>query len=176
MPQRLSALVLGIWLGAAILADIAVTQNFQTVDRFLEAPGTASASNEIAALGEARVRALLRRNAGEENNWLFTNWERAELGLTAALLLAVLFDRRASGKLAIGLSAGIVLIVAAEHFALTPRIADLGRKIDELQAGDPLVGTFWALHGFYSGLDILKIVAGLVLAVRLTAGRGEEKA
>ncbi len=168
--RRLAALLIGAWLGAGILADVAVTQNFQAVDRFLQAPGSVSASAALNAVGRDKQRFILRRNAGEENNWIFLNWERVELALGGLLFLLLLFGERPQ-KLLIVLSAAMFLIVAGEHFYLTPLITDLGRRVDDLPAADPDVKTFWVLHGIYSGLDILKILLGLAFAVRLAIKR-----
>ena len=77
--RRLSALLLGVWLGASITStDLAVTQNFQTIDRFLDTPGNAATSAQLNEIGRARERIVLRRNAAEENNWIFLNWERLQ--------------------------------------------------------------------------------------------------
>jgi hypothetical protein len=165
--RRLASLLLGAWLGAGILTDIAVTQNFQTVDRFLEAPGSVTTSAQLNQIGRAEERVILRRNAGEENNWIFLNWERVELGLGGALLILLLFGTRPQ-KLMLGLCAAMFLIVVVQHFLLAPQIADIGRRVDDLPAANPEVHTFWMLHGFYSGLEILKLVAGFVFAVRLS--------
>jgi hypothetical protein len=165
--RRLAALLLGIWLGAGILTDIAVTQNFQTVDRFLQSPGNVATSIHLNEIGRARERVLLRRNAGEENNWIFENWERAEMLLGAAFFLVLLFGERPQ-PLMLGLSLAMFAIVVAEHFFLTPQIIDLGRGIDDLPPADPAVTKFWTLHGLYSGLDILKLLLGFGFAVRLS--------
>lgn len=165
--RRLASLLLGAWLGAGILTDIAVTQNFQTVDRFLQTPDTVTTSVELNKIGRAEERAVLRRNAGEENNWIFLNWERVELTLGAVLFGLLLFGSRPQ-KLMLGLCLAMILIVAAEHFLLAPPIAELGRRVDDLPANDPETGRFWLLHGLYSGLDILKLLVGFAFAVRLT--------
>jgi hypothetical protein len=168
--RRLAALLIGAWLGAGILADVAVTQNFQTVDRFLQAPGSVSTSAALNAVGRDKERFILRRNAAEENNWIFLNWERVELALGALLFLLLLFGERPQ-KLLIVLCAAMFLIVLGEHFYLTPLITDLGRRVEDLPAADPDVKTFWVLHGFYSGFDILKILLGLAFALRLAIKR-----
>ena len=62
-------------------------------------------------------------------------------------------------------------MVAAEHFLLTPHIVALGRVVDELPAADPQYRTFWMLHGFYSGLDILKILVIFGLGIQLVTLR-----
>jgi hypothetical protein len=168
--RRLAALLIGAWLGAGVLADVAVTQNFQAVDRFLEAPGSVSTSAALNAVGRDKERFILRRNAAEENNWIFLNWERVELALGGVLFLLLLFGERPQ-KLLIVLCAAMFVIVAAEHFYLTPLITDLGRRVEDLPATDPDVKTFWMLHGFYSGFDILKLLLGFAFAVRLAIKR-----
>jgi hypothetical protein len=168
--RRLAALLIGAWLGAGILADIAVTQNFQAVDRFLQTPGSVSASSALNAIGRDRARFLLRRNAGEENNWIFLNWERTELVLGGVLFLLLLFGERPQ-KLLIVLCVAMFAIVVAEHFFLTPVITDLGRKVEDLPAADPEVKQFWMLHGFYAGLDILKMLLAFAFAIRIAIKR-----
>jgi hypothetical protein len=168
--RRLSNLLLGLWLGASILTDIAVTQNFQAVDRFLTAPGNSGTSAEIDAIGRVRERVILRRNAGEENNWIFLNWERVEFAIGGGLFLLLLLGDTPQ-KLPLALGVLLLAVVAAEHFALTPRITDLGRVVDDLPTTAPAYKTFWTLHGLYSGLDILKMLAMLGLAARLAIAR-----
>jgi hypothetical protein len=172
--NRLSALLLGAWLGGSILTDIAVTQNFQTVDRFLEAPGSPGTSAELNAIGRTRERVLLRRNAGEENNWIFLNWERVEFAIGGGLFLLLLFGEMPS-KSMLALSVVVLAIVAAEHFLLTSKITEFGRIVDDLPATDSRYKTFWTLHGLYSGLDIVKMLImfglGALLAIRRKADR-----
>jgi hypothetical protein len=173
--RRLSALLLGAWLGASILADLAVTQNFQAVDRFLDAPGNAKTSAQLNEIGRARARIVLRRNAGEENNWIFLNWERLELAIGGALFLLLLFGDRPPDKSVLAVCLAMLGIVVAEHLLLTPRITGLGRLVDDLPPTDPAYKTFWLLHGFYSGLDILKMLIGFGLAGRLMVRRKHDR-
>jgi hypothetical protein len=172
--RRLAALLLGAWLGASVVADVAVTQNFQAVDRFLAAPGDRSTSLQLNAIGRDRERVILRRNAAEENNWIFTNWERVEFLLGGGLFLLFLFGDRPQ-KLLLAGSIALIGIVAAERFFLTPRIVDLGRIIDGLPSTDDRYKTFWMLHGFYSGLDILKMLVAAALGARLVIRRKPDK-
>jgi hypothetical protein len=164
--RRLSALLLGAWLGAGIFADVAVTQNFQTVDRFLAQPGSVLIARELNSVGRDRARLILRRNAGEENNGIFENWERVELVLAIGLLLILMFGQ--PSKLMLAAAFLMFGIVAAQHFLLSPEITDLGRKMADLPADNPLSSRFWTDHGIYSGSEILKLVVGGALAVRLS--------
>ena len=168
--RTLSAIVLGVWLGAGIFADFAVVQNFETVDRFLAAPGNVLAAAELGKIGRDRERVLLRRNAGEENNFIFDNWERAELVVGLALLGLLAFGGPLD-RLALGLTAAMLLVVAAQHFFLSPQVTDLGRRIADLPPKAPLNATFWTYHGIYSGIEILKLALGAGLAVRLSLRR-----
>ena len=156
--RSLTVCLLGAWLGASILADVAVTQNFQAVDRFLPSVG-------MDPSGRATQRVLMRRNAAEENAWIFLNWERAEF-LIGGVLVLLLWKGARAGKTAL---AGIILvlvILVVEHFLLTPQIISLGGSVDSLTPGDPKYRKFWILHGSYSGLDILKMIIIFGLAAR----------
>ena len=165
----MALLLLGFWLGAGIFADISVTRNFTTVERFLSNPGANDAASEIAAIGRDRERKILRRNAAEENNNLFRDWERSEFAI-GALLIAVVAARRARAA-DLALAAAMLAIVAIQHFALSPQIASLGRLLPSVPPNHPSVARFWALHGIYSGSEILKLVIGLALAFRLALAR-----
>ncbi|HZL57306.1 MAG TPA: hypothetical protein VFC21_09505 [Bryobacteraceae bacterium] len=168
--RRIAGIVLGIWLGAATFADIAVTQNFDTVDRFLRSPGSSMTAIEIDKIGNERLRPVLRRNAGEENNFLFENWETAELAV-AALIISLLFAGGKPSRLMLSLAFLMMFIVAVQRFYLSPEVAALGRRIADLPANDPLTARFWKAHGIYSGLEIGKLLLGAALAVRLSLRR-----
>jgi hypothetical protein len=165
--RRLTALLLGAWLGASILTDVAVTENFNAIDPFLQTPGNVAMSTELNKIGRDEARLVLRRNAAEENTWIFTNWERVEVALGGVLFLVVLFGGRPQ-KLQLALCLAMTAIVAGQHFFLLRPIADIGRRIDYLPASDAESIKFWRLHGVYSGLEIAKIVLGFLFAARLT--------
>jgi hypothetical protein len=163
--RRIAALILGIWLGAGFFADFAVTRNFKTVETFLADPGDVTTSVELNRIGRWKERIILRRNAAEENNYLFEVWEWTELALGTVLLASLAFGERPQ-KLLLAAPLAMIVIVAAQRFYLSPQVAELGRKIADLPAKDPLNGTFWMFHGIYSGAEIVKILIGLALAVR----------
>ncbi|HKD08644.1 MAG TPA: hypothetical protein VKB79_22265 [Bryobacteraceae bacterium] len=163
--RRIAGFVLGAWLGAAAFADFAVTENFRAVDRFLRLPGSAGASAEIGTIGGERLRPLLRRNAGEENNVIFNDWETAELIIGIALI-GLLFADHVRGRI-MSLAAAMLAIVAVQRFYLSPEVADLGRQIADLPPSAPVNSRFWTLHGVYSGIEVAKLLAGVLLAVPL---------
>jgi hypothetical protein len=172
--RRIAAIVLGGWLGAGTFADFAVTQNFETVDRFLRSPGSNVTAMELEKIGADRERPILRRNAGEENGFLFEEWETAELAIGAGIIGLLLVGGKRSGLL-LSPAVLMVLIVAAQRFYLSPEVTDLGRRIADLSALDPrgpqLDSQFWTAHGVYSGLEIFKLLLGAFLAVLLVLPR-----
>jgi len=156
---------MGLWLGAGIFADIAVTRNFNTVEHFLVNPGSASTANEIGAIGREREREILRRNAAEENNGIFRDWQLAEFAIGAALITLLALERAPTADLVI--AGAMIAVVAVQALALAPRIAALGRVIPSMPPGDPAVAHFWTMHGLYSGSEILKLLFGFALALHL---------
>ena len=168
--RRIAAILVGVWLGAGIFADLAVTQNFQTVDRFLAAPGSTGTSVELNRMGREQARLILRRNAGEENNFMFQNWERAEMVLGVALLATLFFGQRPN-RLMLTAALTMYLIVAVQHFFLSPQVTDMGRRLADLPDDVALTKRFWTFHGIYSGSEILKLLLGFGLAARLALRR-----
>lgn len=162
--------MLGAWLGAGVFVDIAVTQNFQTVDRFLAKPGAIQTSIDLNEAGRARARNILRRNAGEENNFLFDVWESAELVIVPILFCLLFFGGRPQKILLAGTGV-LLVVVCVQHFWLSPTVAEMGRKLVDLGPKDPLNGTFWQYHGAYSGIEIGKMLVGLAMGVRLSIKR-----
>ena len=171
--RRIAALLLGAWLGAGVFVDVAVTQNFQTVDRFLAKPGAIQTSIDLNEAGRKRVREILRRNAGEENNFLFDAWESAELLIIPGLFCLLFFGGRPQKILLAGTGV-LMLVVCVQHFWLSPTIAEMGRKLADLGPKDPLNATFWQFHGAYSGIEIAKLLVGLAIAVRLAVKRSAD--
>jgi hypothetical protein len=122
----------------------------------------------------------MRRNAADENGWIFMNWERAEFVIGAALVLLLWKSGRA-GTIGLPVTILVLGILVAEHFLLTPQIIALGANVDSAAPGDPQYRKFWVLHGLYSGLDILKMIivfglAALEVWTRKQASPGPEMA
>ena len=97
----------------------------------------------------------------------------SQLVLGFVLFLLLLFGVRPQ-KTMLGAVALMTLIVGVQHFLLSPQVADLGRKLADLPPGDALNSRFWTLHGIYSGSEILKLLIGFALAVRLATRRKQD--
>ena len=87
--------------------------------------------------------------------------------LTITLLFVLAFGGRPD-KLMLGLTAAMLIVVAVQHFYLSPQVTDLGRRIADLPPKHPLNATFWMFHGIYSGVEIVKLLIGAGLAVRFS--------
>lgn len=138
--------------------------NFRAVERFIGDPGIPYAE-QIHTIGRAETRLLLRHLAAEQNRFYFEQWEWIQFALGLSLLLLFVFGSRPP-ILSIALCLAMLVIVLVDRFGLTPRITALGRSLDNaadtVQSGDRKV--FWALHGAYSGLELVKLAFGFGIA------------
>lgn len=159
--HRLASFILGLWLGASILMDVAASQNFQSVTRVLSGGDLRMFELTRAAGGSEPARLLLRQFAGETNRFLFENWEWAELLVGLALFLVLLFARSYQ-KLALALCLGMFVIVASQRFYLTPAITELGRAVEGGQGA-----MFKTFHALYGGAEIAKLLLGFGIALCL---------
>lgn len=162
--RRFAAFLIGAWLAGCLLMDLVAIQNFRSVDRLLAEPDLGIAT-QLRSLGHDNAGVFLRHHAGEQNRWYFEQWERVQFGVALALFLALLFGA-SPNKYALMLCAGMVFLVIAERFLLTPEITRLGRIVDLIppDAPSPDRDRFWTLHGLYSAVDLSKAGLGLWLA------------
>jgi hypothetical protein len=172
--RRFGCLFLGLWLGAAVSIDILAAQNFSSIDPFLAAPGSPSVSAQVQREGAGTVRFILRRNAAEENVRIFEAWEWSQIGIATVFFSLILFGERPPISALVLISAMFV-IVLLQHFILTPQVVSLGREVDEIplreQLRNPTVDRFWVFHGFYSGSEIVKLLLGIGVGIRLMIRR-----
>jgi hypothetical protein len=164
--RRAILFLLGIWIGGSLLVSFATYANFSNIDDVLQTPGSVRASVELNKLGRDDARLLLRRYVGEDNADVIFNWERISAAIGVSLFFLLLFADQPH-KVTLGGVLLMTAIVLGQHF-ITPEIADLARKMDDLPADDPMHATFGALHGTYASLEILKVLTGLIVAWRLT--------
>jgi hypothetical protein len=63
----------------------------------------------------------------------------------------------------------MLLVVIIQHFVVSPKIVELGRAMDFTTTEDvvPERESFWNYHRAYSGVEMLKLISGLALAMRL---------
>jgi hypothetical protein len=120
-----------------------------------------------AELTPGQTRLVLRHTASEINRTYFRayGWAQIVLGV---LLLALLVKQTPRDTTSLVIVGAMVVIVIPLTFYVTPEIIELGRRIDFVprDPAPPEMGRFGMLHGAFTVLDGLKLVAGLGLLVR----------
>jgi hypothetical protein len=144
-------------------------ENFRLADHLMrsQAPPVAQ---PVKTMGAHAAHALLRYQAAEQNRWYFQRWEVVQLGVGLILLLVLVFGSSESAFTLL-LALFLFILVAVQRFGLTPEITSLGRLLDTLPAAPAAEqGRFWALHHFYTGVELVKWLVGLFLGVKLIIG------
>jgi len=149
----------------------AATRSFRTVDRVLQSPSP-QLEQTIQPLGQDKARVLLRYLSSEINRTLFAayGWSQILLGLLLIFLLRRQTPRDTISLALAGVMLGLALILT---LIIQPLIVSLGRHIDFLprNPSPPLMPRFWMLHGAFTGLDGVKLLAGLGLFLRWIVSR-----
>jgi|SRR5579871_641995 len=174
---RIATFFLGAWLGACLFMDMVATQNFRSVDRMLASPPMVVAQRVQAIGGHDAARAFLRFQASELNRRYFNGWENVQIVL-GLLLIGTLYAAGYRNKVTLGLPGMMLLVTLVMHFFLTPEITRMGRAMDFTPVGAPSPNTtrFWAFHGFYSALELIKLGWGVALIIWLMLPRNSRPA
>ena len=143
--RRISAFLLGAWIMGSLFMIFVAIQNFRMAD----------------TLGNPDTHAVLRDMAGRLNQVFFVNWERVELALAISLTAILLLGARR--RVQAGLSAALLILVAIQHFGVTPQMLSLSAQLDNAAAADQ----FGKLHAMYGILEVVKLVGLSTLAVIL---------
>jgi hypothetical protein len=163
----LATAILGIWVGWTLAMWFAATRSFRTVDRVLEEP-TGELQQALTPLGHQQARTVLRHLASEINRTYFGAYGWAQL-LLGGILLALLWYEARRATLGVVLASVMLGLVVILTVIVQPMIVSLGRSIDFVPRNPepPQMARFWMLHGAFTGLDGVKLLAGLTLLVRL---------
>jgi hypothetical protein len=170
--RRFCALLLGGWIAGSLVTAWVASHNLTSV----EAHASISVKRireEVLAAGEDRVRGLFRLQAAELNRYYFEHWELAQLAIGLLLGVILLFATNGN-RLMMAAWLTMYVIVLFQHFALTPRMIELGRGLD-LSSIDEFIDerkAFQKLHAFYGWNELAKGLAALVLGARLLVSRG----
>lgn len=158
--------VLGVWIGITLFMWFAAGKSFSTVDRLLQSQNPQFVSI-TKALTPADTRELLRNVAAEINRTLFGvyGWAQMVLG---AILLALLLRQTPRDSFAIAITCTMLIFVLILTLVITPQILIVGRRLDFVprNPAPPEMAHFGMLHGAYTSLDGIKLLAGLGLLVR----------
>ena len=159
--------ILGLWLGWTLAMWFAATRSFRTVDRILKKPN-AQFSQALQPLTADQGRVLFRYIASEANRTYFAayGWSQIVIG---SVLLILVWREPPRDTVAISLAGVMLALVLLLTWIVQPMIVSLGRSIDFIprNPAPAQMPRFWMLHGAYTGLDAVKLLAGLGLLARL---------
>ncbi len=167
--QIMATAILSLWLGITFFMWFAAGRSFATVERVLQSQKP-EFRKVIEASNAEKIREVLRYLASEINRTYFGayGWTQVILGLT---LLSLLFRQSPRDSFSLVFTSIMVLLVLVLALVITPQIVALGRSMDFVPRNPrpPQMGRFGLLHGLYTGLDGLKLLAGLTVLIRWIA-------
>ena len=162
----LAVTILAVWLAMTVCMWFAATGSFGTVRRIL-AGGNPQLEETTQTLTAEQARLAMRHVASEINRTYFRAYGWAQLLLGAALLILLLRQapRDTTGLIT---AAAMVVVVAVLTLHVTPEVVQIGRQIDFVPRDPalPEVARFRTLHGAFTILDGLKLLAGAGLLAR----------
>ncbi len=164
--HALSIAVLAFWIGINLAVWFAATRTFSTAERVLKSPN-AKFSPTVTTLGSEGARETLRYLASEINRTYFRayGWAQVVLGI---FLFVLVWRQSPRSNLDAALAGGMLAIALVVSLVLTPWISSLGRALDFVprSPAPPGMSRFWMLHGAFTGLDGIKLLAGFTLLGR----------
>jgi hypothetical protein len=147
-------------------------REFHTIDRLLTDSGGAAFTSMVQRLGQPQARDLLRYLSSELNRLYFQMWNVAQLALGVVTLWLIARsgrDERGGLKTARRAVLAMLAIVVLMLVYLTPAIVSLGRSLDFVPRDPAPAGMqrFWILHATYTSLEMIKLLVGAFVAVKL---------
>ena len=164
--QAIALFIVSVWIGWTLFMWFAVTRSFRTANRIWQKPEPAFAQL-LKPLNENASLKVLRHFAAQVNATYFRAYGLAQIFLGIVLILILWWraprDTRDTTAIVVAcVMLGLVLILAV---FVAPEIASLGRTLDFNPSAE-ITARFWTFHGAYTGLDGVKLLAGIVLVVR----------
>ena len=162
----LAVAILGAWIMSTLCMWFAATRSFSTVERVLKR-AQPQFLETTKPLGEDLTRVVLRYMASEINRTLFWGYGALQIALGAILLLLLCWQTPRH-RMEIGVVVGMLATAIILTLVVTPLLISIGRGIDFLPRNPPpaVMPRFWALHGAFTGLDGVKLLAGIALLIR----------
>jgi hypothetical protein len=164
--QLLAVAILGAWIASTLCMWFAATRSFATVERVMKG-GQPQFVEITKPLGEASTRMVVRHMASEINRTLFQGYGVLQL-VFGALLFLLVVRQTPRHSLDVGLVAAMLVLSVILTVVITPMVTSVGRSIDFLPRNPPppIMPRFWMLHGSFTSLDGLKLLAGIGLLIR----------
>ena len=163
MKDQWAMCAMGAWLTGTIVVSVVATENFYTIDRLLAQSQNSTFTAVAERLGSGDTRDLLRYLSSELNRLYFQLWNVTQFAL-GALVFWLLAGNRAASRARWGVAGMLVLVVLLIAW-LTPQIVTVGRSLDFVPRNPPppAVARFGMLHGLYTSLEGIKLLAGAVV-------------
>ena len=164
--QVLAVAILSAWIMSTLCMWFAATRSFATVESVLKRSEPPLVET-TKPLGEASTRVVLRYMASEINRTLFWGYGALQIALGAILFL-LLWWQKPRHAVDVGVVAAMLALSVILTLVITPLLVSIGRGIDFLPRNPPppVMPRFWALHGSFTGLDGVKLLAGIGLLIR----------
>jgi hypothetical protein len=164
--QVVAVAILGAWIMSTLCMWFAATRSFATVERVMNGAQPQFVET-TKPLGEASTRVVIRYMASELNRTLFRGYGLIQIGFGVLLFLLVL-RQTPRHTLDIGLVATMLALSVILTLVITPMVTSVGRSIDFLPRNPPppVMPRFWMLHGTFTSLDGVKLLAGIGLLIR----------
>jgi hypothetical protein len=173
--RRISTFLLGAWILGCVLMDYIAVRALESPGIVLNSPPEPVA-DIVKKLGYDPTSQFVRHAVMEQARRLTYTWEEGQILLALALggCLFLATQRRIFPLVLCGLMLTLVLF---QHSALSPEIAYRGREAD-FPPGSLNIGTnlrLLALQQTYFGVEVVKLIAGGVLASYLFVFRTQRR-
>lgn len=171
--RRIACWLLGAWLLGSIAMSRIASAGFAAPDGVLNA-----SVPEIQRIGISKsrpvARSLLRYMAVYLNRQYYTEWQRTQLLLGAAVVAVLLADSRKRALIVLALAA--MVLVAFQHFWVTPEILvfEQARTFPSQSAQPVSEYGLSRMRLLYNSVEIAKILMLLALTAILVKMQGKE--
>jgi hypothetical protein len=173
--RRIATFLLGGWILGCLLMAFLSVRSLEINQAVLNSP-PAPVADIVKKLGYETTSEFLRHATAELTRRMIYSWEEAQIGLAFALggCLFLATQRRIFPLVLCGL---MLVLVLFQFGAISPEIAYRGRETD-FPPGSTNIGTMTrllALQQVYFGVEVVKLIAGGLLASYLFVFRTQRR-
>jgi len=163
LARRFLYFLVGVWFGLILSVGLGLPRGMSSVDQVMLAPAP-EATEIIKEIGAVNARMLLRYQISEAHRHILGGWGWAQLGLGVLVFGVVLFGT-SSGRLAIGLSAGMLALASLMSVFVIPRMEAISRTLDFSPAtgGAAADDLFELLHRGCVAFEAVIVILGVLL-------------
>ena len=171
LTRRIAAIIVSIWFGGILVIALGTPSAFRSVDNVLTSPPE-SVAKAVKALGPSLTREILSYQVSEANRLMFDIWGWAQVALAVAIVILLLFLSNV-GRIALGLSLGMMFMAVLMNFALIPRLSETARLMRVSTKGPTaeLAEQFRLIHYGFTFFELTVVALGVMLLVLLLRGR-----